>query len=98
MVSIDIKIYIDKIEFIILKDNGEYKIELYKGKIAIPKAFNKGEQLKYIRKVMATILNQYSVKNATIFLEEVDLDVINMVKMEGVIEEVLASHEVNIWR
>ncbi|MGL6104842.1 hypothetical protein [Romboutsia sp.] len=99
MVSIDIKICIDKIEFTIFKNSDGYKREINQGKIAIPNSFSKGEQLKYIRKIIATTISQYSVKKASINMEEdAGIGVIGMVKIEGVIEELLASYEVDIWR
>lgn len=99
MVSIDIKIYIDKIEFKILKESDGYEIEIKKSKIIIPKSFSSGEQLKYIRKMITTIINQYSIKKAFVNIEEdIGTEVINIVKIEGVIEELLASYEVNKWR
>lgn len=99
MVFIDIKIYIDTIEFEILKKSDEKIIKINKDNIIIPKSFSSGEQLKYIRKILASIIKQYSVKNAFLNIDEnLDVDIINIVKIEGVIEELLASYGVSKWK
>lgn len=99
MVFIDIKIYIDIIEFEIFKKSDEKIIKINKDNIIIPKSFSSGEQLKYIRKILASIIKQYSVKNAFLNIDEnLDVDIINIVKIEGVIEELLASYGVSKWK
>lgn len=99
MVFIDIKIYMDIIEFEIFKKSDEKIIKINKDNIIIPKSFSSGEQLKYIRKILASIIKQYSVKNAFLNIDEnLDVDIINIVKIEGVIEELLASYGVSKWK
>ncbi|MEF9991150.1 MAG: hypothetical protein RRZ84_01030 [Romboutsia sp.] len=96
---IDIDIFTDRIEFDIYSIDNQQKIGTIKDKIIIPKAFDIGDKLSYIRKVIDTFVRQGNVKNAHINSENnLDIDVIQTLKIEGVIEELFSNSGVEIWR
>lgn len=99
MIFMNIYIFIDKVEFNLFKIENNEKIELLKDKIMIPKSFEMGDKLNYIRKFITTIIKKYSVRRYKIEVEDaIGIDIINIVKIEGVIEEVCSNCGVKICR
>ena len=91
MVFIDINIFIDKIEFNIFEYKYEKK-DILQDKIIVPQSFNIGKKLNYIRKFMVRLIKQYKIEKAYINIEDnLGIDVINIVKMEGVLDELLSN-------
>lgn len=91
MVFIDINIFIDKIEFNIFEYEYEKK-DILQDKIIVPQSFNIGDKLNYIRKFMVRLIKQYRIEKAYINIEDsIGIDVINIVKMEGILEELLSN-------
>lgn len=91
MVFIDINIFIDKIEFNIFEYKYEKK-DILQDKIIVPQSFNIGDKLNYIRKFMAKLIKQYGIEKAYMSIEDnLGIDVINIVKMEGVLDELLSN-------
>lgn len=92
MTYMDINIFIDKIEFTIFKVENEGKKDILKDKVIVPKSFDMGDKLNYIRKFMVRIIKQYNIEKANMSIEDsIGIDVINIVKMEGVVEELLSN-------
>ncbi|MGL4913154.1 MAG: hypothetical protein ACRC3Y_12075 [Romboutsia sp.] len=99
MIFMNIYVFIDKVEFKIFKLENNEKIEFIKDKIIIPKSFEMGDKLNYIRKFIITLINKYNVKKSNITVEDaIGIDIIDIVKMEGVIEEVFSNCGVKICR
>jgi len=95
----DIDIFIDKIEFNIFKLQDQNKTDIIKDKIIIPKSFDIGNKLNYLRRFIVTLVNQYSIKKSHINIEDsIGIDVIDIVKIEGVIEELLSNCGVKICK
>lgn len=99
MIFIEMYIFIDKIDFEIYSVDTDEKNQLMKEKIMIPKAFDIGAKLSYIRKTLNTLINQYKVKNAYINIDNnVGIEIIETTKIEGVIEELFSNSGVEIWK
>ncbi|WP_042275499.1 hypothetical protein [Faecalimicrobium dakarense] len=91
MVFIDINIFIDKIEFNIFEYEYEKK-DILQDKIIVPKSFNIGDKLNYIRKFMVRLIKQYKIEKAYMNIEDdLGIEAINIVKMEGVLDELLSN-------
>ncbi len=99
MIFMDIDIFIDKIEFNIFKLQDQNKIDIIKDKIIIPKSFDIGNKLNYLRKFIVTLVNQHSIKKSHINIDDsIGIDIINIVKIEAVIEELLSNCGVKICK
>ena len=99
MVFMNIYIFIDKVEFKIFKLENNENREFIKNKIIIPKSFEMGDKLNYLRKFIITLINKYDVKKSNITVEDaIGIDIIDIVKIEGVIEEVFSNCGVKICK
>lgn len=99
MIFMDIDIFIDKIEFNVFKLENQNKTDIIKDKIIIPKSFDIGNKLNYLRKFIITLINQYNIKKSHINIEDgIGIEVIDIVKIEGVIEELLSNCGVKICK
>lgn len=96
---ININIFINKIEFGVYKIINEKNKYILEDEIIIPKSFNIGERLSYIRKMISVLLKEYGVRKAYMYLEEdVGLEIIEAVKVEGIIEELFSSCGVELCK
>lgn len=99
MIFIDLELFIDKIEFDIYSIENQQKICKVRNNIILPKSFDIGSKLVYIRKILNTLIKQYKVVSAHIQIENnVGIDIIEYIKIEGVVEEILSNCGVEIWR
>lgn len=99
MVFVSIRIFINEIEFDVSKVVNERESNILQNKLVIPRALNSGEKLKYIRKFVTTLVSLYSVKRAYLSTDDsIELGIIELLKIEGLIEESLSSCGVDIWR
>ena len=99
MIYMEIKIFISEIIFTIKRIENDNEIILFQNKLVIPKALDIGEKLRYIRKFMITTVNLYSVKKAHLSTDDsLELGIIELLKIEGTIEELLSSCGVDTWR
>lgn len=99
MIFIDLDIFIDRIEFDIYAIQNQEKIGKARNNIILPKSFDLGSKLVYIRKILNTLIKQYKVESAHIQTENnIGIDIIEYIKIEGVLEEVLSNCGVEIWR
>ena len=99
MIFMDIDIFIDKIEFNVFKLQDQNKMDIIKDKIIIPKSFDIGNKLNYLRKFIVTLVNQHSIKKSHINVEDsIGIDIIDIVKIEGVIEELFSNCGVKICK
>lgn len=96
---IDIDVFVDRVEFDIYSIENQQKICKIKNEIIIPKAFDIGSRLAYIRNIIGTLIAQYKVRNAHINTENnIGIDIIEFIKIEGIIEELFSNCGVEIWR
>lgn len=99
MIFIDLNIFYEKIEFDIYSIENQEKIEKLKNNIILPKSFKIGDKLVYVRKMLNTLVRQYDVGNSHINIKNnIGIDIIDYIKLEGVVEEVLSSCGVEIWK
>ena len=99
MIFINIRIFINEILFTISKFEKETEIIMAENKLVIPKSFNIGDKLKYIRKYITTLVNLYCIKQASLNTDEYsEIEIIELLKIEGIIEESLSNCGVNICK
>ncbi|RDY29788.1 hypothetical protein CHL78_001050 [Romboutsia weinsteinii] len=99
MFFIDISIRIDVITFNIYTMIDKQKEYLLQDNIVIPKSFSMGRKLSYIRTIIDTLINQYNIEKAYIETEDIaGSEIIDIVKTEGVIEELFSNCGVEICK
>jgi hypothetical protein len=99
MIFIDINIFIDKLEFNIFELTSNSRKDIIRDEIIIPKSFDIGNKLNYLRKFMKMLINQYNIKKAYINIEDsIGVDIVDIVKIEGIVEEVFSNRGVSICK
>ncbi len=99
MIFIDINIFIDKLEFNVFELKNNNRKDILADEVIIPKSFDIGNKLNYLRKFMKMLINQYNVKKAYINIEDaIGVDIVDIVKIEGMVEEVLSNRGVSICK
>ena len=97
MIFIDLSVFIDKIKFKIFKLENNERHYLSEDEIIIPVSFSIGEKLNYIRKNIKTLIEFYHIELAYMNIDEkMNIDVIDIVKIEGVMQELLSNYGVRI--
>lgn len=107
MVYIDMNIISDKIEFNIFRRFSNNKSVIKQNEIIFPVCYSSGQRLSYIRNLIGSFIEQYSIKyykvnignfdkneDIKIFMDEIK----EIVKIEGVLEELFVSKGVETWR
>lgn len=94
-----IKIFVDKIKFNIMSyDKNEYT-KIKSEELMLPISFNMGDKLYYIKKLIDTIIEIYNVESYNIEVDDdIGVEIIDAVKIEGVLEELFSCKGVEIWR
>lgn len=89
---ININIFIDRIEFYIFNvENNERRV-IMSDTIVIPKSFQIGDKLNYLRKFLIMLVQKYNIKKSNIVIEDaIGIDIIDIVKVEGIVEEVFSN-------
>lgn len=91
-ISIDIYRNIIKLE--VFSIYNYRKNSILQNELIIPVSFSMGDKLEYIRKFISVIINQKKVKKA--YLNIKDKLEVDTIKIEGSLEEMLASYGVEI--
>ena len=91
---ISIEIYRDKIQFEVFSIYNNKRNSVLQNEIKIPISFSIGDKLEYLRKFIATIINHNKVKKANLNIND-NLD-IDIIKIEGTLEAILANYGVDI--
>ena len=91
---ISINIYVDRIQVEVFSIYNDNKNSILQNELIIPLSFSMGDKLEYIRKFVTVIINQKKVKRA--YLNIKDKLQVSTIKIEGILEEVLASYGVEI--
>lgn len=89
-----IDIYRDKIQFEVFSIYNNKRNSVLQNEIKIPISFSIGDKLEYLRKFIATIINHNKVKKAYLNIND-NLD-IDIIKIEGTLEAILANYGVDI--
>lgn len=92
LISIDI--YRDKIQFEVFSIYNNKRNSVLQNEIKIPISFSIGDKLEYLRKFIITIINHNKVKKAYLNIND-NLD-IDIIKIEGTLEAILANYGVDI--
>ena len=92
LISIDI--YRDKIQFEVFSIYNNKRNSVLQNEINIPISFSIGDKLEYLRKFITTIINHNKVKKAYLNIND-NLD-IDIIKIEGTLEAILANYGVDI--
>lgn len=95
----NINIFINKIEFGVYKMINEDTKYLLKDEIIIPKSFSIGERLSYIRQMINILVKEYGVRKAHMYMDDdIGIDIIEAVKVEGILEELFSSCGVELCK
>ena len=99
MNHIYVNIYIDKIKFYIVYYDKNKKKVIKDDEIILPVSFSMGDKLYYIKKLISTIIDQYNIEMYKLEIDnDVGVEIIDAVKIEGVLEELFSSKGVMLWK
>ena len=99
MNHIYVNIYIDKIKFYIVYYGKNKKKGIKDDEIILPVSFSMGDKLYYIKKLISTIIDQYNIETYNFEIDnDVGVEIIDSVKIEGVLEELFSSKGVILWK
>lgn len=99
MMYIYVNVFEDRVLFSVIEfeEKEEYKIK--EEEIILPASFSMGNKLAYIKKIISVIIDQYNIKAYNMEVDDdIDIDIIEVVKMEGVLEELFSCKGVELWK
>ncbi|WP_322395964.1 hypothetical protein, partial [Clostridium perfringens] len=92
-------IYTDKVKLYIVYYDQNEKRKIKDDEIILPISFSMGDKLYYIKKIISTIINQYSIETYCLEVDsDIGVEIVDAVKMEGVLEELFSSKGVMLWK
>lgn len=95
----NINIFVNRIEFGIYNIMNEKTNYILEDKIIVPKSFTIGQRLSYIRKMINLLIKEYRVKKACMYVDDnLGMEIIESVKIEGVLEEIFSSCGVELCK
>lgn len=95
----NINIFVNRIEFGIYNIMNEKTNYILEDKIIVPKSFTIGQRLSYIRKMINLLIKEYRVKKAYMYVDgNLGVEIIESVKIEGVLEEIFSSCGVELCK
>ena len=99
MNHIYIKIFVEKIKLNIISYDGNEHRKIKSDELILPVSFNMGDKLYYIKKLISIIIEQYNIESYNIEVDNnIGVEIIDAVKIEGVLEELFSCKGVEIWR
>ena len=99
MMYIYVNVFEDRVLFSVIEfeEQEEYKIK--EEEIILPASFSMGNKLAYIKKIISVIIDQYNIKAYNMEVDDdIDIDIIEVVEMEGVLEELFSCKGVMLWK
>ena len=97
--KMNINIFVNRIEFGIYNIMDEKTNYILEDKIIVPKSFTIGQRLSYIRKMINLLIKEYRVKKAYMYVDDnLGVEIIESVKIEGVLEEIFSSCGVELCK
>jgi len=99
MNHIYVNIYTDKVKlYIVYYDQNEIR-QIKDDEIILPISFSMGDKLYYIKKIISTIINQYNIETYCLEVDnDIGVEIVDAVKMEGVLEELFSGKGVMLWK
>lgn len=99
MNHIYVNIYKDKVKFYIVYYDQSERRQIKNDEIILPISFSMGDKLYYIKKIISTIIKQYNIESYCLEVDsDIGVDIVEAVKMEGVLEELFSSKGVMLWK
>ncbi len=99
MNHIYVNIFVDKIEINVVDYENDRSHKVKHDMILLPISFGMGDKLSYIKKLISVIIDQYDVKFYTLNIDEdIGKEIVDAVKIEGVLEELFSCKGVELWR
>ena len=99
MNHIYVNIYIDKVKFYIVYYEQNEKRKIKYDEIILPISFSTGDKLFYIKKLISTVIDQYNIETYNLEVDnDIGVEIVDAVKMEGVLEELFSSKGVILWK
>lgn len=99
MNHIYINVYVDKVKFCIVYFEKNEQREIKDGEIILPVSFSMGDRLYYIKKIISTISDQSGIKTYNLEVDnDVGIEIVEVVKIEGVLQELFSSKGVMLWK
>ena len=99
MNHIYVNIYIDKVKFYIVYYEKKEKRKIKDDEIILPISFSIGDKLFYIKKLISTVIDQYNIETYNLEVDnDIGVEIVDAVKMEGVLEELFSSKGVILWK
>ncbi|MDU4860472.1 MAG: hypothetical protein E6356_00535 [Terrisporobacter othiniensis] len=99
MNHIYVNIYTDKVKFYIVYYDQSERRQIKNDEIILPISFSMGDKLYYIKKIISTIIKQYNIESYCLEVDsDIGVDIVEAVKMEGVLEELFSSKGVMLWK
>lgn len=99
MNHIYVKIYEDRIEFYIAYNERNKSRQIKNNEIILPVSFTMGDRLYYIKKMISSVIDQYNVQAYNLEIDsDMGLEIVDAVKVEGVLEELFSSKGVMLWK
>ncbi|MBN9647374.1 hypothetical protein J0L31_10275 [Terrisporobacter glycolicus] len=99
MNHIYVNIYTDKVKFYIVYYDQSENRQIKDDEIILPISFSMGDKLYYIKKIISTIINQYNIESYCLEVDrDIGVEIVDAVKMEGVLEELFSSKGVMLWK
>lgn len=99
MNHIFVNVYVDKIKFYIIYYEQNQKNIIKEDEIILPISFSLGDKLYYIKKLISIIIDKYNIESYDLKVDnDVGLEIVEVVKIEGVLEELFSSKGVMLWK
>ena len=94
-----INIFEEKIKYYIDEFETNKRIKIKENEIIIPISFSTGERLSYIKNIISILIEQYDIESYNIEVDDdIGTKIIEVVKMEGVLEELFSCKGVMLWK
>ena len=99
MNHIYINIFEEKIKYYIDEFETNKRIKIKENEIIIPISSSTGERLSYIKNIISILIEQYDIESYNIEVDDdIGTKIIEVVKIEGVLEELFSCKGVMLWK
>lgn len=96
---IHIIIFVDRLHLSITNYIDNKKITIKNEEVIFPASFNIGDRLNYIKKIVSMMIDSCEIDEYKVELDkDIGVEIIDAVKIEGVLEELFSCKGVRLWR